>query len=551
LEEVYFVSLNHRENGGTVNQKIDWADISMIYEYAFYGCPNLKKLDFSNVKTVTVAHYAFADCTSLSEVVDMPSIGTMHHYAFANTALETVDLTGLYMSGNYVFAGCKNLSSVEIGKFTAIGNYMFQDCTALRDEIIICTTKVGAGAFLGCINLEGVKFDSGKTLAFEIGAEAFKNCGTNLKGANFTVNFNGENIRVIGDRAFAGSSLVALDALKGLEIWGTDIFAGTSITTIAINDDMDIENLRFAGVPFAGMTLVLETGSAKYVQENGVLYNANKTKLLHVNPTVTALTVEDTVTEIGAYAFAGSNVETVTLSANVTKIGAGAFEKSGLSSINFNGATLTEIPDNAFKSSRLSFVVLPESVTKIGAYAFAESALSNFTANGVTTIGNNAFENCTALRGDLTGGKYVLTLSETVKTLGNNVFRGCTDLTSVAMPAVESMGRYTFGDLKNLKEVTFADGAKTIGAYTFYNSGIETVTLGDGLTKIANGAFYGCADLTAVTLPETVVEIGEAAFQNCRDLTTVNVNQIVTFGAKAFYNAVFFGSKKGNSNDRL
>ena len=540
LEEVYFVSLNHRETDAGVNQKIDWADISMIYEYAFYGCPNLTKLDFSNVKTVTVAHYAFADCTSLSEIVDMPSIGTMHHYAFANTALETVDLTGLYMSGNYVFAGCQNLSSVEIGKFTAIGDYMFQNCTALREEITICTTKVGAGAFSGCINLAGVKFDSpeGETFAFEIGARAFENCGTNLKGANFTVDFNGETIRVIGDRAFASSSLTALSAFKGLEVLGTNIFAGTSLSTIYIDDNMDLENLRFAGVPFAGMELVLETGSTKYAQESGVLYNSDKTKLLHVNSSVETLTVADTVTEIGAYAFAGSKVKNVMLTANVTKIGTGAFEKSELSAINFNGATLTEIPEYAFHASRLAFVELPESVTKIGAYAFAESALNDFTANGVTAIGNNAFENCTALRGTFTDGKYVLTLSESVKTLGNNVFRGCTDLVSVEIPAVESMGRYTFGDVKSLKEVKFADGAMTVGEYTFYNSGIETVTLGDGMTKIANSAFYGCADLTEITLPATVKEIGASAFQNCRGLTTVNgIENVETFGSRAFYGA--------------
>ena len=538
LEEVYFVSLNHRESDAGINQKIDWADISMIYEQAFYGCPNLRKLDFANVKTITVANSAFADCTKLSEVVDMPSIGTMHHYAFANTALQTVDLTGLYMSGNYVFAGCQKLSEVQIGKFTAIGNYMFQDCTALREVITICTTKVGAGAFSGCINLAGVKFQSpaGEKFAFEIGAKAFENCGTNLKGAHFTVDFNGEDIRVIGDRAFASSSLSELTALKGLEVLGTNIFAGTAISKIYINDDVDIDNLRFAGIPFEGMELVVETGTTKYVQENGVLYNKDKTKLLHVNPSVTELTVADSVTEIGAYAFAGSKVKNVKLSASVVKIGVGAFEKSALSSIDFNGATLTEIPEYAFRATNLSFITLPDCVTKIGGYAFAESALSDFTANGVTEIGNNAFENCIALRGNLKDEKYELTLGENVKTLGNNVFRGCTDLTYVNMPAVESMGSYTFSNVKSLVEVSFARGAKTVGEYTFYNSGVEKVKLGDTMTKIADGAFYGCNDLTEITLPQTVKEIGMMAFQNCHGLRTVNgIEYVETFGVQAFY----------------
>ena len=539
LEEVYFVSLNHRENNGEVNQAIDWADISMIYEYAFYGCPNLRKLDFSNVKTITVAHYAFADCTALSEVVDMPSIGTMHHYAFANTALREVDLTGLHMSGSYVFAGCQQLSNVEIGKFTAIGDYMFAGCTGLREEITICTTKVGAGAFSGCINLSGVKFQSpdGEELAFEIGARAFENCGTNLKGAHFTVDFNGETIRVIGDRAFASSSLDELSAFKGLEVLGTNIFAGTSISKIYIDDNMDLETMRFTGIPFEGMTVEAVAGATKYVQENGVLYNSDKTKLLHVNPSVTdTLTVADTVTEIGAYAFAGSNVKRAVLSQNITKIGVGAFEKSSLSSIDFNGAALTEIPEYAFYATNLAYVELPGGVTKIGAYAFAESAVSDFKADGVTQIGNNAFENCIALRGTLTGEKYVLTLGGHVKTLGDSVFQGCSDLAYVEMPAVERMGSYTFYDAKSLTEVNFAEGALTVGEYTFANSGVERVTLGNSMTKIARGAFYGCNDLTEITLPETVAEIEMMAFQNCRNLAAVNgIEHVETFGVQAFY----------------
>ena len=539
LEEVYFVSLNHRESAAGVNNSIDWADISMIYEQAFYGCPNLRKLDFSNVKTITVAHYAFADCPKLSEVVDMPSIGTMHHYAFANTALREVDLTGLHMSGDYVFAGCQQLSKVKIGQFTAIGNYMFAGCTGLREEITICTTKVGAGAFSGCVNLSAVKFQSpeGTALEFEIGARAFENCGTNLKGTHFAVNFNGELIRVIGDRAFASSSLQVLSPFKGLEVLGENIFAGTNISEIYVTDDMDIVSMRIAGIPFEGLNILLLPGSTKYVQKDGVLYNSDETKLLYVNPSVTgAFTVPATVTEIGAYAFAGSNVASVTLTENVTKIGVGAFEKSTLSSINFNGAALTEIPEYAFYASNLSYVELPASVTKIGASAFAESAISDFKAIGVTEIGSNAFENCIALRGTQTADGYVLTLGQNVKTLGSNVFSGCSDLVSVNMPAVEKMGSYTFNNAKSLKEVSFAEGAKTIGEYTFANTGVSKVTLGDGLTKIARGAFYNCNALREITLPETVKEIGMMAFQNCRGLRVVNgIEHVETFGAQAFY----------------
>ena len=89
LEEIYFVSLNHREdgNGNIINPDVDWSDLSMIYDSVFYNCQNLKKVDLTNVKTITLGRDVFADCISLSEVIDMPSIGTMNARAFRNTAL--------------------------------------------------------------------------------------------------------------------------------------------------------------------------------------------------------------------------------------------------------------------------------------------------------------------------------------------------------------------------------------------------------------------------------------------------------------------------------
>ena len=555
LEEVYFVNEKHRvdANGnivqydenwnvlpaGQTGQVIDWSDVSMIYENAFYGCPNLRKVDFSNVKTVTVAHYAFADCVRLSEVVDMPSIGTMHHYAFANTALTSVDLTGLHMSGEYVFANCQQLATIEMGKFTAIGKYMFMGCSSLRNPVTISTTKVGDGAFMGCINLSGVKFQSpaDEKLAFEIGARAFENCGSALSGANFAVDFGGETIRVIGDRAFASSSLIELTAFKGLEVLGSNIFAGTFITRILVTDDLNIEQMRFLGIPFEGLQMRVVPGCTKYVQEADLIYNADKTKLIYVNPAQAGvIALENSVTEIGAYAFAGSNVTKVILTQNVTKLGVGAFENSALTAIELNGAQLTEIPDNAFRGSELAFIELPDSVKVLGNYAFANSALHNFTANGLEKLGNNVFENCIALRGGEVEGKYVLTLAESITEMGKQVFAGCTDLAYVNLPSLTKLGGYTFYNANALKEVAFGENTTAIGTYTFSNTPVEKVSLGGALERVTEGAFYGCNRLAEITLPDTVHTIENMAFEGCRSLTIVNgIEHVVTFGTQAFY----------------
>ncbi len=540
LEAVYFVSEQHRvdENGEIIERNgeiIDWADLSMIYEDAFYGCTSLKTVDFSNTKTITVAHRAFMDCINLSEVIDMPSVGTMHHYAFANTALTSVDLTGLHMSGQYVFANCKGITEIKTGKFTAIGDYMFYGCTGLREAVTLSTPKIGNGAFYDCVNLTGVKFDGkGEKLAFNVGAYAFANCGSGTD--EFTVDFNGEKIRSIGARAFYGSNVLHVEQwFNGLEVLGENVFANTTLSIITIGDGFDFETVRLQGIPFAGATLALEENTTKYTLENGILYNRGKTKIFYVNPQVKELVLDNTVTQIGDYAFAGSQVTGVTLHSGVTSIGVGAFQNSALERIDFNGAELREIPDYAFEGTKLPSIVLPNSVTTIGAYAFANSALSTLKADGVESLGDCAFAGCKALRGDRTEtGKYVLTVKAT--TLGDRVFDGCDSLINVEFGSVKKMGRYTFNGAKSLWSASFGEETSSIGTYTFANTNVVNVSLGNTLKTIGEGVFYGCKSITEITIPDTVTKIGAQAFLGCVKLKSVNgIENVNVFGVQAFY----------------
>ena len=524
LEEVYFISEE--------KQPIADADLSMIYENAFYGCTNLKKIDFSNVKTITVAADSFGNCPKLAEVVDMPSIGTMHHRAFAGTALTSVDLTGLHMSGDSVFEGCAKLSEIKTGKFTAIGKNMFRNCLSLRNVVTLHTPKIGAGSFSGCTNLAGVKLVSpqGESLEFDIGARAFENCGKNIRG-NFTVSFGEEKIRSIGERAFAGSSLKNLAQINGLEILGDNAFANTEITTIYLSDSLDVQSMRFTGIPFEGLTVTVLPGSTAYLEENGVIYNADKSKLLYVNASVTGeFTLPQTVTEIGAYAFANSKVSKVTLTDNLLSVGVGAFKNAKIREIDFGGAPLTAIPESAFENSSLTFVELPRAVTELGAYAFKNSALSAFKGEGLLFVGNNAFEACIALQ--------TVTLADGIKSMGDYVFLGCTALKEATMPSLEKLGSYTFFNASRLEKVTFGENALTVGAYTFARTPVQTVSLGKALTEISEGAFYECRSLETITLPEKVTKIADGAFYGCSKLSKVEgLEEVESIGSYAFYKA--------------
>ncbi len=522
LEEVYFVSEE--------KQPIADADLSMIFEHAFYGCANLKKVDFSNVKTITAAADSFGNCPNLSEVVDMPSIGTMHHRAFAGTALTSVDLTGLHMSGESVFEDCQDLTEIKTGKFTAIGKNMFRNCLGLRNTVTLATPKIGEGAFSGCKNLAGVKFVSpqGESLEFEIGARAFENCGRNIRG-NFIADFGGENIRVVGERAFAGSSLKNLQAINGLEVLGANAFANTQLTTVWLGDNVDIEKLRLAGVPFEGLTLTVVSGSVKYAEENGVIYNADKSKIIYANASVEGeFILPDSVTAIGDYAFTTSKASKVILSSGLTKIGIGAFKGSALQRLDFNGAAVTAIPESAFEDSNLTAIVLPETVTEIGANAFKNSALASFQADGLQKVGDSAFEGCIAMES--------ITLADTVKEMGVGVFTGCIALREATLLSAEKLGSYTFYNAKNLQKVILGDGVLTTGKYTFAETPVCQVTLGNAITCIEEGAFYGCNGLEGIDL-SGVDRVEAYAFSGCEKLAAMDgLAEVEYFGEQAFYN---------------
>ena len=57
---------------------------------------------------------------------------------------------------------------------------------------------------------------------------------------------------------------------------------------------------------------------------------------------------------------------------------------------------------------------------------------------------------------------------------------------------------------------------------------IKKVVITEGVTTVADRAFFSCNQLTEVSLPETVTEIGESAFQRCYALEQISIPNSVT-----------------------
>ena len=186
-----------------------------------------------------------------------------------------------------------------------------------------------------------------------------------------------------------------------------------------------------------------------------------------------------------------SSLTSVTIPNSVTSIGAYAF----------------------YRCTGLTSVTIPNSVTSIGDHAFDGcSGLTSVTIpNSVTSIGDHAFYKCSGLTS--------VTIGNSVTSIGAGAFDGCSGLTSINVASDNSNYCLVDGVLFNKDKTTLIlyPGGKQ-GAYTIPNS----------VTSIGEYAFAGCTGLVSVTIPNSVTSIGNWAFSYCSGLTSVRIGNSVT-----------------------
>ena len=56
-----------------------------------------------------------------------------------------------------------------------------------------------------------------------------------------------------------------------------------------------------------------------------------------------------------------------------------------------------------------------------------------------------------------------------------------------------------------------------------FKSKISSIVLSEGITMIADGAFYECTNLKAIIIPKSVKKIGGYAFGGCSKLTSITI----------------------------
>lgn len=206
---------------------------------------------------------------------------------------------------------------------------------------------------------------------------------------------------------------------------------------------------------------------------------------------------------------------------------------------------VTSIAARAFRLPNVTEVSIPASVISIGKLAFEACAKLN-TVNwtgkweGHAPMAFNGFSRCSSLGNgyELTNWMpacfYVNADSDSIEGTQFTV-----DFDKLNKRLQNETTTYPLAMFRSVPKITSATLTSQLNVkYIFEYSGIQSVTIADDQTSIADAAFRRCKGLTSVTIPASVTVIHTRSFADSglKNITFSGSTSPTTFGSFAFEN---------------
>ena len=572
---------------------------------AFSGCTNLQAVTIPSNVTY-IGSFAFSSCKNLREITIPSKVQYIGAYAFdycdslRKVTWNTDKVELQYeksQSENALFGRKSKIESFVFGpKVTTIPIRICANLQNLTSVLLTGdVTRIGKEAFERCKSLPHITFPQSLEV---IEKSAF--WGSGLKSVSVP-----ENVKEVGECAFAATFIDSINwnarsCIIPLSdsIWTEPfIFGGyddeyyyweetesfrPKVTCIIGNHVKDLPDYMFYDMSFSKIVIPDTLQSIGYntfteCKFEEPVYNTN----VFINlprdyqgafdipdgiqiilplafegcERLTDLRIPETVTTIGAYAFAQTGLRSIYIPKSVEEIGYRILAACpDLSSItvdkdnpvfdsrdNCNAIIFTST-NELIKACHNS--TIPSSVQTIGAMAFSGcSTLKELhIPQSVTQIDEFAFANSSV--------KSVF-IGENVSNIGDGVFAGCRNLSRIEVAKNNRMyssgknNKALVSTLDGLLIAMCSNGAipadvRTIGAYAAAEMGITSLVIPDNIVEIQEYAFTGCEKMNKLRIGKNVETIGRGAFSDCIALKKVTIPASVTELGKY----VFSGCKK-------
>lgn len=398
--------------------------------------PSFTYNDAASSATITIRGYVRRIAAASSEAY--PFLATTAASQFANLKSVLIKDSPLEMIGDYAFAQCPNLSSIECGlteeRDYCLGERSFWGCSSLSSTGWL---KAGLGRLVKERETTYEQLDDGTIVPIEtvvlypaFGERCFWQSGIT------SLDYDSTDVKELPAYCFAETDISSINGLgtSALETIGEHCFYKCSslsdITALPFTGITTLPDYCFAEchslTSIVGIESLSSDGMGSHVFENSGIAD--------ILPIAYAAEIK----AVAPYMFAGCYLSSLQgLTDKIVELGEGCFSGNvnltDISSL-LDAPSVATIPDKCFQGSGLIALIGCWNISAIGAYAFADCAGLVATSGlgpDIVSIGDYAFRNCTGL-------KQVSCIASTVPSISATAFSG-TWATSIPLYVKEEM----------------------------------------------------------------------------------------------------------------